>query len=58
MLSALEQIQVLWPTTQLERLIEENIDEAYHQAVDQAEVGLDAIAEQIANHLDLGGDHP
>jgi heme exporter protein D len=58
MLSALAQIQVLWPTTQLERLVEENTNEAYHQAVDQAEVRLDAIAEQIANHLDLGGDHP
>jgi hypothetical protein len=42
----------------LERLVEENTDEAYHQAADQAKVGLGAIADQIANQLDLGGDHP
>jgi hypothetical protein len=28
--SVLAQIQVLWPTTQLEKLVEENTDEAYH----------------------------
>jgi hypothetical protein len=56
--SVLAQIQVLWPTTQLEKLVKENTDEAYHQVVDQAEDRLDAIADQIANQLDLGRDHP
>jgi hypothetical protein len=53
MRSTLAQIQVLLTTTQLERLVKENTGEAYHQAVDQAEAGLDVIAEHIADDEDI-----